>query len=70
MSYVKSSTAADIPPETIELMAGLVGLSVAGEEVAALAGAVRDQLASIGSLDQLDLTGVFPSVEFDPRWEV
>jgi hypothetical protein len=70
MSYVKSSTAEDIPPETIELYAGLLGLSVSPADVMALAGAVRDQLASIGSLDQLDLTDVHPSLEFDPRWEV
>ena len=69
MSYVKSSTAEDIPPATIELLARLLGLTVPPEDLEALAGSVRDQLASLGSLDRLDLTDIHPSLEFNPRWE-
>jgi hypothetical protein len=50
-------------------MARLLGIAVPSEETAPLATAVRDQLVSIESLEDLDLTDIMPAVEFDPRWE-
>ena len=47
----------------------LLGLAVPPEEITALAASVRDQLASIQSLEDLDLTDIMPALEFDPRWE-
>ena len=70
MSYIKSSSAETIAPETITALAQLFGLAELSAERVAVAAAVRDQLASIRSLDELDLTDVSPSLEFDPRWEV
>jgi hypothetical protein len=69
MGYVRPTTAEEIPSVTIEAMARLLGLAIPPEEIAALAAAVRDQLASIAALDELDLTDIMPAIEFDPRWE-
>jgi hypothetical protein len=66
---VRPTTAEEIPSVTIEAMAGLLGLAIPPEEIATLAAAVRDQLASIAALDELDLTDIMPAIEFDPRWE-
>ena len=68
MGYVKPSTADVIAPATIETMAQLFGLVDAATDIASLAASVRDQLASIQSLDALDLEDVMPALEFDPRW--
>jgi hypothetical protein len=69
MGYVKSTSAEDIPPVTIEVMARLLGIAIPPTEIATLAASVRDQFASIASLEELDLTDITPALEFDPRWE-
>lgn len=69
MGYVKFSDAAEINPAVIQALAELLGLDVPEIEVPALGDAVRGQLASVKSLDELDLTDIMPAVEFDPRWE-
>jgi hypothetical protein len=69
MGYVKASTAEEIPPVTVETMARLLGLAIPPEEIPALGASVADQLASIASLDELDLTDIMPALEFDPRWD-
>jgi hypothetical protein len=68
MGYVKPTSAEDIDPAMIEAMARLLGLAVSPLETTPLADSVRDQLASIQSLEELDLTDIMPAVEFDPRW--
>jgi hypothetical protein len=69
MGYVKSTSGDEIPAVTIEAMARLFGLAIPPEEIAALAASVRDQLASLVALEELDLTDISPALEFDPRWE-
>ena len=69
MGYVKFSDAPEIDPAIIEALAVLLGLAVPADEVPVLSDAVRGQLASVQSLEALDLTDVMPAVEFDPRWE-
>jgi Asp-tRNA(Asn)/Glu-tRNA(Gln) amidotransferase C subunit len=69
MGYVKPTSAQDIEPETIATLARLLGLQVSPGDAATLAANVRDQLASVQSLEALDLTDIFPVLEFDPRWE-
>ena len=68
MGYVKPTSAEDIDPATIEAMARLLGLTVSPLEIPVLSASVRDQLASIECLEELDLTDVMPALEFDPRW--
>jgi len=69
MGYVKPTSAEDIDPATIAAIARLLGLNVSPLETTTLAALVRDQLASIQSLEELDLTDVLPALDFDPRWE-
>ena len=68
MGYVKPTSAEDIDPATLEAMARLLGLTVPPSETPMLGASVRDQLASIQSLEELDLTDVMPALDFDPRW--
>ena len=68
MGYVRPTTAEDIDPATIEAIARLLGLNVQPLEMTTLAALVRDQLASIQSLEELDLTDIMPALDFDPRW--
>jgi len=68
MGYVKPTSAEDIDPATIEVIARLLGLNVSPLETTTLAALVRDQLASIQSLEELDLTDIMPALDFDPRW--
>jgi hypothetical protein len=68
LGYVKPTSAEDIDPATIEAMARLLGLTVSPLEIPMLSASVRDQLASIESLEELDLTDVMPALDFDPRW--
>ncbi|MDQ6949928.1 MAG: hypothetical protein M3256_27685 [Actinomycetota bacterium] len=69
MSYIRASDAAVVSLETVELLARLAGFAVPPEDIAPLAAALSDQLASIELLDRMDLTDVNPALEFDPRWE-
>jgi hypothetical protein len=69
MGYVKAASGEEIGAPTLEAMARLLGIAVPPEETAPLAAAVRDQLVSIESLEDLDLTDIMPALEFDPRWE-
>jgi hypothetical protein len=68
MGYVKSSAGTEIPRETIEAMARLLGLAIPPQELSTLAASVRDQFDSIMPLETLDLTDIMPAIEFDPRW--
>jgi hypothetical protein len=69
VGYVKFSDAPDIDPVIVEALAILLGLDVPAEQIPELSDAVRGQIASVRSLDELDLTDVTPALEFDPRWE-
>jgi hypothetical protein len=69
MGYVKFSDTEAIDPAIIEALAVLLGLDVPEIEISALGDAVRGQLASVKTLDEIDLTDVMPAIEFDPRWE-
>ena len=69
MGYVKFSDAEQMDPPVIEALAVLLGLAVPETEVPELGDAVRGQMASVQSLDLVDLTDIMPAIEFDPRWE-
>jgi hypothetical protein len=68
MGYVKPTSAEDIEPETLAALVRLAGFAVRPVDAEALAAAVRDQLASVQSLAEIDLTDIAPALEFDPRW--
>ena len=68
MPYLRHTEAQPLTPHTVELLARLVGLTIPPDDVAPLARALADQLASIALLDRLDLAQVDPVLDFDPRW--
>jgi hypothetical protein len=49
-------------------LGGLAGLDIPDEDLGTLAEELKNQLASMAVLDRLDLAGVDPILEFDPRW--
>jgi hypothetical protein len=69
LGYVKSTLAENIDPATMEAMARLLGLAALPLETTTLDASVRDQLASIQSLEDLNLTDIMPALDFDPRRE-
>jgi hypothetical protein len=69
MGYVKFSDAPEIDPAIVEALAILLGLEIPHESIPELGDAVRGQLASVQSLEELNLTDIMPALEFDPRWE-
>jgi hypothetical protein len=68
MAYIQPSGVAPLSVEQVQELARLAGLQVPSEDLAPLATAMANQIASIALLDQLDLAQVNPILEFDPRW--
>ena len=68
MAYIRQSNAPPISPETVEELASLIGLVLPAEDIGPLATALTNQLASHTLLEGLDLDGINPIEEFDPRW--
>jgi hypothetical protein len=68
MSYIRQSNATPISPETVEVLAALVGLVLPAEDLVPLAAALTDQLASYTLLEGLNLENINPVEGFDPRW--
>jgi hypothetical protein len=69
VSYLSAGGGHELSPETLELIAQLAGITLPPEDIAALAGALRNQLAAIELIDRLDLSDVQPALGFDPRWD-
>lgn len=71
MSYFRRTVdTGTITSDTVLTMVEVVGLTILPEDLEPLTNALRDQLSAVASLDELDLTDVDPTVEFDPRWHV
>jgi hypothetical protein len=68
MAYTRHSDATPISAETVQMLAGVMGLTIPAEDLDALATSLTNQLASIALLDGLDLGEVDPLPAFDPRW--
>lgn len=68
MAYLHATGGEPIPLETIATLGRLLGLAIPEEDLEALSVALRDQLAAIDAIESLDLSGVAPPVQFDPRW--
>ena len=52
----------------MRLLGRFAGLELPAEDLDELAQSLASQLGAIEALDHLDLAGVNPAVEFDPRW--
>lgn len=68
MAYLQSTGGDPIPHEEITAMGRTLDMFVPAEDLEALSTAIRDQLGSLERIESLNLTGVSPAVQFDPRW--
>lgn len=67
MAYLQSSGGEPISFDELRSLARMLDLAIPEEDLESLSTAVRDQLASINRLGRLDLTGIAPVLQFDPR---
>ena len=68
MAYIPRTEAEPIPQAQILDQARSLGLEIPDEDLEPLSRALRDQLASLGRIEALDLRGTAPVLQFDPRW--
>jgi hypothetical protein len=68
VSYLAGRAGGELSPEQLELLCRLLDLPLPRDDAAALAGALRDQLAAHEQVERLPLDGVEPALGFDPRW--
>ncbi len=68
MAYLPTSGGEPIAHDQIRALASAFGLSIPEEDLDPLSTALRDQLASIERIEALDLHGISPVLQFDPRW--
>ena len=68
MAYLPPSNADPIPTDLIVSLRKALGLSIPAEDLEALSAALRDQLASGGSIELLHPEDASPPAQFDPRW--
>jgi hypothetical protein len=68
MSYVRSLVGKRLDPEFVKAVAQFYELNIPNEDLDALAISLADQIASLSSLESLDLTENPPILKMDPRW--
>jgi Asp-tRNA(Asn)/Glu-tRNA(Gln) amidotransferase C subunit len=59
----------EIDAEVVRTLARVAGISLPEEDVEPLVGALRNHLAGMKALEELDIDEADPIVTFDPRWE-
>lgn len=68
MAYLQPSDADPIPANLLAALARALDLVIPDEDLDPLSTALRDQLASIASIEALHPEDVSPPAPFDPRW--
>ena len=68
MSYVRSRLTQSLDLEVVRSFARLLGLSIPPEDLDSVSASLAAQMASINSLDRVDLTNILPILKMDPRW--
>ena len=58
----------EVDAEVIRILARIAGITVPDEDVEALISALRNHLALVAALMEVDLGDADPIVTFDPRW--
>lgn len=58
-----------VDPELIRTLGRFTGLDIPEEDLIALASAMRQHLAAIAALEQLDLTDIEPPLIFGAAWD-
>ena len=59
----------EVDAETVRTLARVAGIKVPEEDVEPLVGALRNHLAGMKALEELDIDEADPIVTFDARWE-
>jgi len=59
----------DVNANVVRTLADVAGISIPDEDVEPLVGALRNHLAGMKALEDLDVDEADPIVTFDPRWE-
>jgi Asp-tRNA(Asn)/Glu-tRNA(Gln) amidotransferase C subunit len=59
----------EVDAEVVRTLARVAGITLPEEDVEPLVGALRNHLAGMKALDDLDVDEADPIVTFDPRWE-
>jgi Asp-tRNA(Asn)/Glu-tRNA(Gln) amidotransferase C subunit len=59
----------EVDADVVRTLARVAGIKLPEEDVEPLVGALRNHLAGMKALDELDLDEADPIVTFDPRWE-
>jgi Asp-tRNA(Asn)/Glu-tRNA(Gln) amidotransferase C subunit len=59
----------DVDADDVRTLARVAGIEIPDEDIEPLVGALRNHLAGMKALDELDIDEADPIVTFDPRWE-
>jgi Asp-tRNA(Asn)/Glu-tRNA(Gln) amidotransferase C subunit len=59
----------DVNADVVRTLASVAGITIPDEDVEPLIGALRNHLAGMKALEDLDVDEADPIVTFDPRWE-
>jgi Asp-tRNA(Asn)/Glu-tRNA(Gln) amidotransferase C subunit len=59
----------ELDPDTIRVLAKVAGIEVPDEDLAPLAAALQQHLASIDALPTMDITDVEPPLVFRVMWD-
>jgi hypothetical protein len=68
MSYVRSRLTQSLDHGVVQGFAKLLSLDIPPEDLDAVSTSLAEQVASLTSLDRLDLTNIVPILKMDPRW--
>jgi hypothetical protein len=58
----------EVDADVISTLAGVAGITIPDEDIQPLIGALRNHLAGMKALEDLDIDEADPIVTFDPRW--
>jgi hypothetical protein len=58
----------EVDADVIRTLAGVAGIVIPDEDIQPLIGALRNHLAGMKALEDLDIDEADPIVTFDPRW--
>lgn len=58
----------EVDAKVIRTLASVAGITIPDEDVQPLIGALRNHLAGMKALEDLDIDDADPIVTFDPRW--
>jgi hypothetical protein len=61
-------TPEEVDADTIHTLANVAGILIPDEDVKPLIGALRNHLAGMKALEDLNIDEADPIVTFDPRW--